>query len=92
MERKLRENDNKGGWAACGTGWLLGRLIEETYELADLAKVDALTLGMLGIVADRVRRFQPAMKPHAAPEKIRDEAADVANFAMMLADVCGGLG
>lgn len=91
MERKLRKNDDKGGWSHCGTGWLLGRLLEEVYELADLARVDAVTLGMLGIVVDRVRRFQPTMKAHAAVETIRDEAADVANFTMMLTDVCGGL-
>lgn len=61
MERKLRQNDWRGGWADSHPDWLLDRLREETREL------DA------AVQAGR-------------PNKIIDEAADVANFAMMIAD------
>ncbi|MGE7271378.1 hypothetical protein ACQKK5_07950 [Brevibacillus panacihumi] len=56
MEKKLRENDHKGGWEDCDILWLYGRLLEEVDELAA-----------------------------AEGDDIVREAADVANFAMMIA-------
>lgn len=68
MEQKLRENDHKSHWSDCAPSWLLGRLREETTELA----------GAIG-------------SGYKSPEHIGREAADVANFAMMIADVAGAL-
>jgi hypothetical protein len=62
MEKKLQENDRKGGWENCSPGYLMRRLREEYQEL----------LGLM-IPQDR--------------EKIIREAADIANFAMMIADI-----
>lgn len=62
MERKLQENDHKGGWDTCSPKWLLNRLRQETAELE------------LAIAT-------------GDPVKTTREAADVANFAMMIADV-----
>jgi NTP pyrophosphatase (non-canonical NTP hydrolase) len=61
MERELRANAYKGGWAGCDAPWLLKRLREETRELAEAIR-------------------------GGDAEDIAAEAADVANFAMMIAD------
>jgi hypothetical protein len=76
MEAKLKENDHKRGWKQERKDWLYGRLQEEVEELGHL-------LGGL----QSVGKF-------SSPEyrkKILREAADVANFAMMIADVCNTL-
>lgn len=65
MEQELKANDHKGGWHDCDPAWLLGRLREETDELA-------------GAVA-------------AGGPDVLAEAADVANYAMMIADRMGAL-
>ena len=61
MERKLRENDYKGGWKDCPEDYLMTRITDELEEL------------------------------EAKDSSILDEAADVANFLMMLCDVRGHL-
>jgi NTP pyrophosphatase (non-canonical NTP hydrolase) len=66
MERKLLENDHKGGWRQCSTGYLLRRLATETKELRAAIKARP---------NDQVA--------------ITREAADVANFCLMIADVLG---
>jgi NTP pyrophosphatase (non-canonical NTP hydrolase) len=66
MERKLRENDYKGGWDVCSMTYLVRRLSEEVAELKDAL-------------------INPAQE---FPDII-GEAADVANFAMMVADMYG---
>jgi len=76
MERKLRENNEKGGWKTCSTWWLLGRAHEELVELRNaldswMAKRDFCS-------GDRIRRLAA---------DVIEEAADVANFVMMIADV-----
>ncbi len=76
METKLRVNDHKGGWARCSNGYLLRRLRNETKELAS--------------ALHRQNRSRKDWNSHAP--LILAEAADVANFAMMIADVCGNLG
>lgn len=68
MERKLRENDYKGGWRHMAPKWLLKRLRQEVKELE--------------------RRLA---EKTAKPKEIASEAADVANFAMMIADTAGEL-
>ena len=71
MELKLRENDHKGDWIAFGCDYLQRRMRAESVEL-EQAIVDA---GSPPWGQD---------EPHRVA--IIREAADVANFAMMLAD------
>jgi len=61
MEKKLRANDNKGGWATVHQGLLFSKLRIETGELYDAISDD--------YDGDVIK-----------------EAADVANYAMMIAD------
>lgn len=75
METVLRQNDHKGGWKECEPDWLANRVLEEAAELKEAADAGAI---------------------HSPPDKdeqeaIAREAADVANFAMMIADVCSAL-
>lgn len=80
MEAKLRENDHKGGWKECNLTYLETRLREEMRELTSLFQAWHLAgSGFMGYRRDEVNA------------KIIREAADVANFAMMIADVCGAL-
>lgn len=82
MEAKLRENDHKGGWKNDDPRALLRRLREETDELDP-----AVT------AYEARRRERPGDDDHVAEasRRVLREAADVANFAMMIADVCGAL-
>ena len=77
MENKLMENDHKGGWVDCDPLWLLKRLREEVGELErELFK----TCSCRGC-ADCNHLNMPNK------DRVVREAADVANFAMMIADV-----
>ncbi len=75
MEAKLREKDHRGGWDECTTAWLMSRLREEAKELA----------------GELSRRTDFDGEEDRWARLIGREAADVANFAMMIADVCGAL-
>jgi len=84
MEQKLRENDAKGGWHGESTGWLMSRLHQEAEEVTR------------AIVAQDIVRSLPQTRETAVTlialrRNIAREAADVANFAMMIADMCLGL-
>jgi hypothetical protein len=81
MERELRANDHKGGWDTCDTSWLLKRIEEEAKELraADPDRV-RYPYGT-DVINDTGKRA----------DLVESEAADVANFAMMVADVAVGL-
>jgi NTP pyrophosphatase (non-canonical NTP hydrolase) len=72
MEIKLRENDHLCGWKDCTIEWLLSRLGEEVAELED-AMGCCSRCGVKRIAFDA--------------QEVIQEAADVANFAMMIADV-----
>ena len=76
MEKRLRENDHKGGWHGALPQELLGRLQEEVQELDDAVDFvgDPARLGSLASLSSIVW----------------DEASDVANFAMMAAEVRQG--
>lgn len=107
MEVKLRKNDHKGGWDECTTGYLTRRLRTEVRELiAQIGKTnraydrfvqtpfetkaDLRREGSGGFVESA--KHKKAKKKHAAERaKLLGEAADVANFAMMIADVIGAL-
>jgi NTP pyrophosphatase (non-canonical NTP hydrolase) len=76
MERKLKVNDYKGHWDNCEFSYLSRRLNQETGELRRaLQRFKNLPEG-------------PAYEESAmvAASHVIAEAADVANFAMMIAD------
>lgn len=79
MEKVLRDNDHKGGWEECRPDWLLMRLKQEVSELDSAMRKG--TVPHTG-VDDRTSDV---------PADPAREAADVANFAMMIADVLGRL-
>ena len=70
MEKKLRENDYKGGWRDCTDSYLYKRMTGECGEL----------LWYLTEPQHKGRVNEDII------ERIVGESADVANFAMMLAD------
>lgn len=79
MEKKLRENDNKGGWEKMQSSWLRDRMREEMGELD--SAIDAY-----------VTAIDPLKSTHGQLEPFRKavlaECADIANYAMMVASVC----
>lgn len=82
MEHELRENDHKGTWDRCTLGYLGKRLREEVEEL-----VVAATDGHINAnVGDEGYRVAPWTEADVC--RVLSEAADVGNFAMMIADVC----
>jgi len=81
MEAKLRENDHKGGWKTDDAEDLFVRLGEECVELSE-------AIGLWRIQDDW---RSAALHLPACRKNVAREAADVANFAMMIADVCGAL-
>jgi hypothetical protein len=91
MEMKLRENDHKGGWWSvvdgeihtCDPMWLLERLRQEVDELAK--EVAPEPCGCRALSECNHFAWGPDKR------RVVKEAADIANFAMMIADVCGGL-
>jgi hypothetical protein len=75
METKLQKNDWKGHWSECEDGYLSRRLGEESTELRSAVKL--------------LRNYQKASVKEDinwAIENVIREAADVANFAIMIAD------
>ena len=85
MEKKLRENDHKSGWKENHPIDLIVRLREETEEIFAFG---------ISLRSAQLRhnecRWAPQQKSSQADE-IGKECADVGNFAMMIADVCGAL-
>ena len=85
MERKLKDNDHKGK-----TGWkdgspfstresLMNKLWEEYIELRDACCEQRYATSELSKIT-----------PAEANKNVMDEAADLANICMMLADNYGG--
>lgn len=72
MEKKLRENDYKGGWWECDFPYLFKCIWREFKELVNCF--------------DRTDTGTGEMVPTEPVEVICGEAADIANFAMMIAD------
>lgn len=77
MERMLVDNDDKGGWDRCTMFWLLDKVSEEVREARDA--VITLAVKMLD-------RSAASDYPSREFECLIDEAADIANYAMMVAD------
>ena len=73
MEAKLRENDHKDGWQGCRFSELFPRIQHERDEL--LLVAHPLNLDTMA----------EKLTAEDACELIR-ECADIANFAMMIAD------
>ena len=76
MEKKLQENDHKEHWSKCNQEYLLKRLDEEVQELHKCFFF--YSPGDMNFFMDGQHE-----------DKIPGEAADVANFAMMLWDNFG---
>ena len=84
MERELRRNDHKGGWKEEQTSYLsrrCGNELEELRAAIQLQRKEWMT-GFPPVDAGKRDELRVA---------VGREAADVANFAMMIADVCGAL-
>lgn len=81
MEAQLRANDHKPGWKNDFPSDLWERLREEATELVDA----------IGFWGKQKNWGEMALHMPRAIEDVGREAADVANFAMMIADVCGAL-
>lgn len=77
MIEKLEANDHKPTWTEEDVGDLVSAMHNEACELEEA--VDVLLNAECGMVPDETRRA------------VALEAADVANFALMIVDVCGGL-
>ena len=82
MEAKLQENNHKKGWDNCWLGYLLKRLREETAEFET-----ALFSAHAVIATDGTKEAVAA-----ALSDCRKEAADMANFSMMLIERIETLG
>ena len=84
MEQVLQENDWKGGWGGLTSGYLLRRLSQELRELRKAVKTCSLM------------REHPWNRTNEAYDEAKQmvarEAADVANFSMMIAEVLGDVG
>ena len=84
MEQVLRENDWKGGWGGLTSGDLLMSLGQELRELRKAMK-------MWSRLQERPwNRTKEAYDE--AKRNVAREAADVANFSMMIAEVLGDVG
>lgn len=81
MEIELKENEHKGGWKECSTGFLIKKLDEETKELVEVVETYRYLKNESLMHGD-----MPELKA-----RILSEAADVGNIAMMIADVCKAL-
>src|SRR5262245_28744819 len=89
MEQKLRENDKKGGWKHCETAYLSRRCGNELEELR--TRVKRGHDWMRRMWSRPNARGPYSLSGSTFATEIGLEAADVANFAMMIADVCGAL-
>jgi len=80
MEERLRANEHKGHWAECSDEYLVRRAMG---ELSELSAAVANFREAADDPASDVRRVQEFAR------RVLHEAADVANFVMMLADNVG---
>lgn len=70
MEKKLKENDYKGGWKKCHIWWLVNKLKDEVKELEDTIE----------------KAFEEKDELTEISEDVISECADIANYSMMIAD------
>lgn len=78
MEEKLAINDHKGGWKKCEIDWLIERIEAELEELKHVYGFRKADWGRS--VGEGIQFVD------ISNEAIISECADIANFAMMVAD------
>ena len=81
MLDKLNANNHKAHWRLASNTYLLKRIAEELEEL----RVAVVMLGQSNAPGSNATLTLQHMRD------IGEEAADVANFALMIADNCGAL-
>lgn len=74
MEQKLKANDDKGGWDNCSKDDLLDSMKDELGEMIDAASRIGYSCFCGHSISDK------------EVQKLINECADIANFAMMIAD------
>jgi NTP pyrophosphatase (non-canonical NTP hydrolase) len=89
MERELRANDHKPGWKNDRIGQLAPRVVQEADEL--LRAVRRLEERWGEHLCGGPDRGSVRMSDADMRQSVVEEAADVANMAMMVADVLGAL-
>lgn len=80
MEKALQENDHKGGWKNESVNFLT---VEAECHLK------CLEMQARRLIQDGA--YEPVETTAELKAKILDDAADVANFALMVADICEAL-
>lgn len=78
MEKKLKDNDHKGHWSKSSYAYLIQRLREEVDELDE-----ELSSFVIGQAMPRDLSGSYSIEQYG---EVVEECADVANFAMMIAD------
>ena len=78
MERTLRKHDAKGGWDGCEISDLQCALKREVREMRQ-------AIMFLRAAEDRAYRNNTQLR-RSKLERVIEEATDVANYAMMIAD------
>lgn len=103
MERKLAANDGlKGGWKKAHWFTLYRCMVMEKAELLNALEALDSVLAKIGAFNDRFEGGELLSRIDAdedellrqldtAKRDVLQEAADVSNYAMMIADVCGAL-
>lgn len=89
MIKKLNHpyNRKKGSWMGTSVAVLMFRMIQEGIELA-------VAVALFKIAERRFRKvpnFRNYERMQEARQDVLYEAADVGNFSMMAADVCGAI-
>lgn len=83
----LPRNAGKGSWLNCKKVYLFWRMVQESCELARaLVDLHFVERKFMKNPSTRNRSLK-----NLARHNVANEAADVANFAMMLADKVGGM-
>ncbi len=83
MEQKLKIFDTSRNWEDIPVGYLFQKLEEELDELKELIVLDSAVGHSAG-----VDYITYSTKKEFSREAVIEEAVDLANFAMMIADVC----
>ena len=75
MERKLQDNEHKGGWEDCDLEDMLEKLTEEKRELVVATRKFDDNYYSANPTSEKLR------------QRVIDEAADVGNITMMISDI-----
>jgi len=83
MEQKLSQFDTSRNWKDAKIDYLLGRLHDEFLELTQLLKARTYIEPFTG--GNKIRYATAGV---VNEEAVIEEAVDMANFCMMIADLC----